>query len=141
MSPSSTTKTPGSNLPGPQEIVLAFNEMINSKNLEGLGNMMTEGHTFIDSSDEVHAGKKIMVAGWKDFFESYPDYRNHFSYIVTREDQVFILGHSTCSYQPLDGPAIWTARVEGGQVSEWRVYLDTVENRLALALPLNPSDS
>lgn len=137
MSPSSTTKTPGSNLPSPQEIVLAFNEMINSRNLEGLASMMTDDHTFIDSSDEVQAGKKYMVAGWKDFFESYPDYRNHFSFIDTREDQVYILGYSTCSYEPLDGPAIWTARVEGGQVAEWRVYLDTDENRRDLELPLD----
>src|SRR5210317_192953 len=103
MSPSSTTNTSGSNLPSPQEIVLAFNEMINSRNLEGLANMMTDDHTFIDSSDEVQAGKKIMVAGWKDFFESYPDYRNHFTYLDTRENRVYILGYSTCTYRSLDG--------------------------------------
>jgi ketosteroid isomerase-like protein len=99
-------------------------------------NMMTEDHTFIDSSDEVHAGKEMMVTGWKDFFESYPDYKNHFEYLETRGNEVFILGYSTCSYEPLDGPAIWTARVEGGLVAEWRVYLDTDENRRLLELPL-----
>lgn len=128
------------NQSGPLEIAQVFNEMINNRDLDGLTAMMTEDHTFIDSSEELHAGKELMVAGWKDFFERYPDYKNHFSYLEIREDQVFILGHSTCSYQPLDGPAIWTARVEGDQVAEWRVYLDTVENRRALALPLDPLD-
>jgi len=136
MSPSSATKTTGAN-PSPQEIVLAFNEMINSRNLEGLANMMTDDHTFIDSSDDVHVGKEMMVAGWKEFFESYPDYRNHFSYLETRDEWVYILGHSTCSYPPLDGPAIWTARIEAGLVAEWRVYLDTDENRRVLELPLD----
>jgi ketosteroid isomerase-like protein len=121
----------------PQEIVLAFNERINNRDLAGLATMMTEDHTFIDSSDEVHAGKERMVAGWKDFFESYPDYQNHFTYLETRGDRVFVLGHSTCSYPPLHGPAIWTARVVGAQIAEWRVYLDTEANRQMLELPLD----
>lgn len=124
-----------SNQPAPQVVVQAFNQMINSRDLEGLAAMMTEDHTFIDSSGEVHAGKDLMVAGWREFFENYPDYRNHFAYFETREDRVYILGHSTCSYHPLDGPAIWTARVAKDRIAEWRVYLDTEQNRQALHLP------
>jgi len=120
----------------PQEIVLAFNQRINDRDLEGLAAMMADDHTFIDSSNEVYAGKETMVPNWREFFGSYPDYRNHFEYLETRGDEVFILGHSTCSYQPLDGPAIWTARVKGELVTEWRVYLDTEQNRNKLALPL-----
>lgn len=122
-------------LPGPKDIVLAFNERINSRDLAGLEAMMTEDHTFIDSSNEVHPGKDLMVAGWKEFFESYPDYKNHFTYLENRGDRVYILGHSTCSHKPLDGPAIWTARVVGERVAEWRVYLDTEDNRKILELP------
>jgi ketosteroid isomerase-like protein len=121
----------------PQRIVQAFNERINNRDLAGLTAMMTEDHTFIDSSDEVHAGKERMVAGWKDFFESYPDYRNHFDYLETRDDRVYVLGHSTCSCEPLHGPAIWTAWVVGEQIAEWRVYLDTEDNRQMLELPLD----
>ena len=120
-----------------QEIVLAFNERINNRDLAGLTAMMTEDHTFIDSSDEVHAGKERMVAGWKDFFESYPDYRNHFTYLETRGDRVYVLGHSTCSHQPLHGPAIWTAQVVENRISEWRVYLDNIDNRKLLGLPID----
>jgi ketosteroid isomerase-like protein len=126
----------GSNQTNPQEIVLSFNERINNQDLRGLAAMMTENHTFIDSSDEVYAGKKSMVAGWKDFFDSYPDYRNHFTYLETRGDRVYVLGHSTCSYQPLHGPAIWTAQVVGNRIAEWRVYLDNEDNRILLGLPI-----
>lgn len=119
----------------PKLVVLQFNACINNRDIDGLAAMMTEDHTFIDSSDAVHAGKEKMVAGWIDFFSSYPDYRNHFQIVESRRDLVLVIGHSTCSHDPLDGPAIWTAKVADEQVQEWRVYLDTTENREMLGLP------
>ena len=121
--------------PDPRMIVLRFNDAINARDLKSLAALMTEDHTFIDSSNEIHAGKDVMVPGWKDFFESYPDYQNHFEHLETRENEVFILGYSTCSCEALDGPAIWSARIEKGLIAEWRVYLDTEDNRRALELP------
>ena len=75
-----------------------------------------------------------MIEGWLDFFDRYPDYKNHFSRVESRGDFVVIEGYSTCSYDPLDGPALWTAKVENDLVAEWRVYLDTEENRKMLNL-------
>ena len=118
----------------PKLVVLQFNECINRRDIDGLAALMSEEHVFIDSSDCVHRGKAFMVAGWTDFFNRYPDYRNHFSILESRGDLVFVSGHSTCAYDPLDGPALWTARVEDGLVAEWRVYLDTIENRKKLGL-------
>jgi ketosteroid isomerase-like protein len=118
----------------PKLVVLEFNQCINNQDIEGLAKLMTDDHTFIDSSDEVHTGKELMVAGWTDFFNKLPDYRNHFSVVESRGDLVLVLGHSTCSYEPLHGPALWTAKVEGNLVQEWRVYLDTEENRKELGL-------
>jgi hypothetical protein len=34
----------------------------------------------------------------------------------------------------LDGPAIWTAKVSGDKLAEWRVYEDTTENRTQLGI-------
>ena len=119
----------------PKLIVLQFNECINNQDIDGLAALMTEDHTFIDSSDEVHEGKDAMVKSWIAFFTAYPDYLNHLSIIESRENLVLVTGYSTCSYDPLDGPAIWTAKVENDLVAEWRVYLDTPENRENLGLP------
>jgi ketosteroid isomerase-like protein len=119
----------------PTEIVKEFNQAINDRDIGSLSSLMTDDHTFIDSSNEVHAGKESMVLGWKEFFTSYPDYRNHFNWMESRKDQVFIIGHSTCTYDPLDGPAIWTAKVADNRVKEWRVYLDTPAIRKKLNLP------
>lgn len=46
---------------------------------------------------------------------------------------VAIVGHSVCpGNSALDGPALWTARIENGRVAEWRVYEDSAENRVRL---------
>ena len=124
----------------PKLIVLLFNECINNQDVDGLSRMMTADHTFIDSSDEIHSGKDLMIDGWIDFFKQYLDYQNHFTHIESRGNLVLIIGYSTCSYDPLDGPALWTARIEDDLVAEWRVYLDTIENRKKLQLiNCNPS--
>jgi ketosteroid isomerase-like protein len=47
---------------------------------------------------------------------------------------VTVEGYSTCSVAALNGPALWSARVVGERVAQWRVYADTPENRAALAL-------
>jgi len=117
-----------------QSVVLQFNECINRRDVKGLSDLMTEDHVFIDSDDDVHSGKEAMIEGWRNFFNRYPDYRNHFSTLESRGNLVLVTGYSTCSFEPLDGPAIWTARAENGLVAEWRVYLDTAENRKKLNL-------
>ena len=112
-------------------VVLRFNERINARDLEGLVAMMTGDHFFVDSEGERHEG---MEEGWEEFFARYPDYRNVFTQVQVEGDFVAVAGYSTCSYGPLDGPALWSARVRGGLVSEWRVYLDTPENRGEIGL-------
>ena len=57
-----------------------------------------------------------------------------FTRVQAEGDSVSIAGYSVCSYEPLDGPALWSARVRDGLVSEWRVHKDTPENRESLKL-------
>jgi hypothetical protein len=45
-----------------------------------------------------------------------------------------MIGHSVCSDTRLAGPALWTAKVEGDLVSEWRVYEDTSADRTRLGI-------
>ncbi len=115
-------------------VALKFNEKINARDLKGLVELMTDDHTFIDIPGEVHKGKDVMKAGWRDFFTTYPDYRNIFARVQVDDDFVVMVGYSTCSYDPLDGPALWSAKVRDGRVSEWRVYEDTDQNRRNLKL-------
>ena len=115
-------------------VALKFNERINQRDLEGLVALMTDDHTFIDISCKVHEGKAVMTEGWREFFTSYPDYRNIFTRVQVDADVVIMIGYSTCSYDQLDGPALWTAKIHNGLVAEWRVYEDTPEKRQTLGV-------
>jgi ketosteroid isomerase-like protein len=101
-------------------VALRFNEKINQRNLEGLVELMTDDHTFIDNSGDVD---KNMKEGWREFFENHPDYRNIFTSVTVKDNVVVMVGYSTCSNERrLNGPSMWTAKVRGRRVSEWRVY-------------------
>lgn len=104
---------------------MKFNEKINQQDIEGLTELMTDDHTFIDSDGTATKGKEIMKQGWKDFFSKFPDYKNIFNCVTVQNDIAVMVGYSSCSYKPLDGPNIWTAKVAGERISEWRViWLD-----------------
>lgn len=115
-------------------VALKFNEKINARDLTGLVKLMTNDHVFIDIPGEIHEGKEMMKKGWRDFFTAYPDYRNIFTRVQVDDDFVVMVGYSTCSYDPLDGPALWSAKIREGLVAEWRVYEDSRMNRKKLGI-------
>ena len=120
--------------PDPKLIALLFNEAINARDLERLVSRMTEDHRFIDTENQIVSGRDSVERAWRGFFESFPDYRNHFETLTSRDARVFVLGRSTCSFAPLEGPALWTALIRGDRVAEWRVYPDEESSRRALGL-------
>ena len=107
---------------------LKFNEKINQRDLEGLAELMTDDHTLVviaNNRGETTKGKDVVKEGWREFFRKCPDYRNIFTCVTIQDNVVVMVGYSTCSFKPLDGPNIWTAKIRGGRVSEWRVcWLD-----------------
>ena len=100
---------------------LKFNEKINQQDPEGLAELMTSDHTFIDAAGNITKGKKAMKEGWKQFFKKYPDYRNKLTTVTVQDNTVIMVGYSTCSFKTLDGPNVWTAKTRGERVSEWTV--------------------
>jgi diamine N-acetyltransferase len=119
---------------GDAATVTAFNDCINAADLRGLTALMSPDHTFIDSSGAGAHGRDAALAAWRRFFVHFPDYRNVFDEIDVRDDLVVVTGRSECPVDALDGPAIWTARVRNGLLTEWRVHDDTPEQRAALGL-------
>ena len=110
--------------PDPKNIALQFNECINQRDIDGLAQLMTDDHVFIDTADHALEGKQPCLAGWQDFFRAFPDYKNIFETVKVKDTFVMITGHSTCSDQRLEGPARWTAKIRDGKVAAWRVYED-----------------
>lgn len=118
----------------PEETANKFNEFINARDISGLSSMMTNDHSFIDTLDNTITGKENCVNVWAGFFKAFPDYKNHFTKVTAKFDVVMIEGFSTCSEKMLDGPALWTAKIEGDKISEWRVYEDSEMNRSRIYL-------
>jgi ketosteroid isomerase-like protein len=121
----------------PAQIAVAFNEAINARDVEALGALMTDGHTFVDSAGTVLAGSDRVLGAWRGFFDAFPDYRNEWAEEIPVRDGVVAIGRSVCATEPaLDGPAIWKATIAGGKVAEWRVLKDTPTNRRRLWIRL-----
>jgi hypothetical protein len=118
----------------PMGVAMAFNERINAHDLAGLVALMTDDHAFFDTADETVRGKAACEMAWRAFFAAFPDYHNLFDRLKVIGGTVSIPGQSHCIDPRLHGPALWSAKVRGGQVAEWRVYGDTPANRKRLSL-------
>jgi ketosteroid isomerase-like protein len=121
----------------PKLTVLQFNECINNQDADGLANLMTEGILMIMGGQTTQVGKDANTNAWAAFFNMCPDYKNHFTRIESKDDRVVIIGFSTCSNKSVEGPALWTAKVQNDLIAEWRILEDTKENRKSLMC--NPS--
>jgi ketosteroid isomerase-like protein len=108
---------------------LQFNEFINKQNIKGLSRLMTDNHTFIDRAGAINRGRESMSKGWIEFFASFPNYKNTFTRVESRDDTVILVGYAYWSEENKYDPAIWTARIENDLVAEWRIYEDTEDNR------------
>ena len=115
-----------------ETVALAFNDCINRGDLAGLSALMSDDHVFIDSAGARVPGKASCLKAWEGFFSAFPDYRNHFERTRVDGGRVAVSGRSTCSDARLQGPALWSAEVRGGLVSERRVYKDTPSERARL---------
>ena len=113
-----------------EAIALQFNDCINDQNLDGLVNLMTDNHVFIDSANNHIIGISSNKENWQNFFDLFPDYRNIFEVVSSTDSTVIMQGYSVCSNNILNNVrAIWVARINCDKLEEWRVYLDNEENR------------
>lgn len=119
----------------PIDVVRRFNTAINDRDPDRLASLMADDHTFTDAAGGTAHGKQACVRAWRGFFAAFPDYRNTFTGLIARDDVVAVSGHSACARPELAGPALWSARVTGSLVAEWRVHEDTPAARHELGLP------
>jgi ketosteroid isomerase-like protein len=113
----------------PKLTALLYNDCINRQDLAGLAALMTEDFVFIDRKGEADRGKAAMMTGWEGFFQSFPDYYNTFERVRSEGNTVILYGYGTWRRGGDPDYAIWVAQIEGDQVIEWRIYVDTEENR------------
>ena len=113
----------------PEEIALEFVRRINSHDLDGLTDLMSEDHTFVDIEGGIGRGREAMRNGWSQYFSAFPEYQIDVVRVVPLGDVVLLIGRTAGSHVPreieLIETVIWSATIEDGFVTEWRiVYTD-----------------
>ena len=116
----------------PKLTALRFNQCINDHNIDGISNLMSEDHIFIDRHGDKYGD---MVNGWIEFFNNFPTYKNVFTRVESRKNIVILIGYAIWSRNSLEKDhAIWTATIENDLVSKWQIFDDTEENRKRLKI-------
>lgn len=114
-------------------IIAEFVAAINRRDVATLGNLMTEDHTFIDSSGKRVSGREEVVAGWKAYFAMFPDFAIRADTTLNDKGTFAIFGSVSGTYNGRRGlvaqnritmSAAWKAIVADGKVKLWQVYCD-----------------
>lgn len=118
------------------DVVKAFIAAINRRDLSELSSLMSEDHTFVDSGGTTQSGRETMLAGWQEYFRTFPDYRLQVDRMLQDRDLVAVFGSASGTYNGKRGlvpdnriemPAAWKAVVENGKIRLWQVYTDWTE--------------
>jgi ketosteroid isomerase-like protein len=138
--------------PDPQSVALGFVAAINAADVDRLAALMTEDHEFIDTLNQSFRGRGPMREGWVGYYRLFPDYQIFLDRVLAGGDVVTLAGSTNGTLSEfgrealrradgtlpgmdeLQGPALWTARIEGDKVAQWRVYWDTPATRAALGI-------
>jgi ketosteroid isomerase-like protein len=122
----------------PVAIILKFIERINAGDVDGICEMMTDDHVFIDALGNRLKGKDALRAGWNGYLSWFPDYRISHEEILPSRDGAAAFGTASATYAansklPKENhwevPGAWKGVVRDGKIAEWRVYCDNLPAR------------
>lgn len=118
-----------------KETILSFIGRINARDVDGLCELMSDDHKFIDAHGNEVGGKDKMVPGWRGYFAWFPDYYIEVTEVFEGEPasdgQTFAMfGFAGGSFKGKESeswrlPAAWKAIVKDGRVALWQVFADT----------------
>jgi len=115
------------------KIVEAFIGAINRRDPAEISELMAEDHTFVDPAGRIVSGREDMIAGWRAYFQMFPDYKIQVENILANKTLVAVFGSASGTYNGKRGlvpankiemPAAWKAVVENGKIKLWQVYAD-----------------
>ena len=113
-----------------RQLIMAFVDAINARAPEALAELMSADHTFIDAHGNEVIGREKMLAGWRGYFEWFPDYRIEVVQIFENGEEFGLFGYAGGSFKGNPErswrlPAAWKAVVRDQRVALWQVYADT----------------
>jgi ketosteroid isomerase-like protein len=116
------------------KVVRDFVESINNANIDGIYNLMTEDHEFIDSQGNKMIGNDNLKKAWIGYFSLFPDYKIEITDTLQNDSIIVMLGYVSGTYKTNKKssdnnnhwrvPASWKVIVVGGKVKLWQVYAD-----------------
>ncbi|MCB0832656.1 MAG: nuclear transport factor 2 family protein [Bacteroidetes bacterium] len=115
------------------DLTKAFIDRINTHDVNGLIQMMSEDHTFIDSIGSVVHGRKELERAWTGYFRLFPDYKITVKDIFGEGNKVAVFGTAAATYSPSghlypdhhwEIPAAWEAQVHNRLISHWAIFAD-----------------
>ena len=112
------------------QTIQAFVAAINAQDVDSLAKLMSNDHIFIDPHGNEVRGKETMIAGWRGYFEWFPDYFIEVTEVFERNDCLGMFGSAGGSFKGNREaswrlPAAWKAVLRDGQVAVWQVFADT----------------
>jgi len=120
-------------MPTPIDVVLKFEQAINSRSAEAVCAMLTSDSVFIDSLGNRVEGAGKMRPAWEGYFKMVPDYSISHSEVFANGDTVAMFGSAQGTVSK-DGqlhkenfwtmPAAWRAVVKDGKIALWQVFAD-----------------
>lgn len=117
------------------KIVLDFIDAINDTDINGIIDLMSKDHVFVDSQGNKATGKDLLKQAWTGYFELFPDYRIEIEETFEKDSLICILGYASGTYKNLQNeknsnhwriPGAWTAIVSDNKISKWQVYADNI---------------
>lgn len=112
------------------DTIQTFVDAINAHDVESLAKLMSDDHVFIDAHGNETRGKEKMTAGWRGYFEWFPDYYIGVSELFENGEAFAMFGFAGGSFKGNHDarwrlPAAWKVIVKDGRVALWQVFADT----------------
>jgi ketosteroid isomerase-like protein len=117
----------------PINVVLRFEELINSRRAEEVCSLLTPDSVLIDSMGNRTEGASKLLSAWTGYFKMVPDYTISHSEILASGELVAVFGSAKGTFTK-DGnlrkedywetPAAWRAIVNNGKIALWQVFAD-----------------
>ncbi|HET7871885.1 MAG TPA: nuclear transport factor 2 family protein [Terriglobales bacterium] len=117
----------------PVDVVLKFEQLINSHNGEAVCALLTLDSVFIDSLGNRVEGAQKMRPAWEGYFKMVPDYAISHSEVFANGETVAMFGSAQGTFTKngqmkqedfWKTPAAWLAVVKEGKIALWQVFAD-----------------
>lgn len=117
----------------PIEVVLKFEQLINSRSVDAVCALLTDDSAFIDSLGNRMAGQENLRKAWIGYFKMVPDYSISHAEMFADGDTVAMFGSAQGTFSKggemnkedfWKTPAAWRAVVKDGKIALWQVFAD-----------------